>query len=44
MVFSDGRNNEGAPVLEVAKEYRARGIPVNVVGVGKEHCNWRLVD
>ena len=35
VVFSDGRNNEGAPVLEVAKEYRARGIPVNVVGVWK---------
>ena len=38
VVFSDGRNNEGAPVLEVAKEYRARGIPVNVVGVGKERA------
>ena len=36
VVFSDGRNNTGASILEVAKEYRTRGIPVNVVGVGKE--------
>ena len=36
VVFSDGVNNQGRAVLEVAKEYRARGIPVNVVGVGKE--------
>ena len=35
VVFSDGRNNSGKPVLEVAKNYRSRGIPVNVVGVGK---------
>ena len=36
VVFSDGVNNQGRAVLEVAKEYRARGIPVNVIGVGKE--------
>ena len=35
VVFTDGRNNTGKPVLEVAKDYRARGVPVNVVGVGK---------
>jgi len=36
VVFSDGRNNLGAPILEVAKEYRALGIPINVIGVGRE--------
>ena len=36
VVFSDGRNNLGASVLEVAKEYRAQGVPVNVIGVGRE--------
>jgi hypothetical protein len=35
VVFTDGRNNSGRPVLEVAKDYRVRGVPVNVVGVGK---------
>lgn len=35
VVFTDGRNNSGKPVLEVAKSFRSRGIPVNVVGVGK---------
>ena len=34
VVFSDGMNNHGTPFLEVAKEYRSQGIPVNVVGVG----------
>ncbi len=36
VVFSDGLNNQGRSVLEVAKEYRAKAIPINVVGVGKE--------
>ena len=36
VIFSDGRNNLGSSVLEVAKEFRAGGIPVNVVGVGRE--------
>ena len=36
MVFSDGLNNQGRSVLEVAKEYRAKAVPINVVGVGKE--------
>ena len=36
VVFSDGRNNLGTPILEVAKEYRGLGIPVNVIGVGRE--------
>ena len=36
VVFSDGVNNQGRDVLEVAKEYRARGIPINVIGVGKK--------
>lgn len=35
VVFTDGMNNHGSPVLEVAKEYRLRGIPINVVGVGR---------
>ncbi|MBP51875.1 MAG: hypothetical protein CMI27_01890 [Opitutae bacterium] len=35
VVFSDGANNHGSPILEVAKEYRSNGIPVNVVGVGR---------
>jgi hypothetical protein len=35
VVFSDGRNNLGRNLLEVGNEYRARGIPVNVIGVGK---------
>ena len=36
VIFTDGRNNLGSSVLEVAKEFRAGGIPVNVVGVGRE--------
>ena len=36
VIFSDGRNNLGSSVLEVAKEFRTGGIPVNVVGVGRE--------
>ncbi|MDG1138641.1 MAG: hypothetical protein P8N49_03890 [Opitutales bacterium] len=36
VVFSDGVNNQGRDMLAVAKEYRARGIPINVIGVGKE--------
>jgi hypothetical protein len=36
VVFSDGRNNTGRNLLEVGNEFRARGIPINVVGVGKE--------
>ncbi len=36
VVFSDGRNNLGVSVLEVAKEYRVQGVPVNVIGVGRE--------
>jgi hypothetical protein len=36
VLFSDGRNNLGSSALEVAKEFRAGGIPVNVVGVGRE--------
>ena len=38
VVFSDGKNNLGVPVLEVAKEYRSRGVPVNVIGVGREQA------
>jgi hypothetical protein len=36
VVFSDGRNNFGRNLLEVGNEFRARGIPVNVIGVGKD--------
>lgn len=36
VVFSDGASNAGRPLMEVAKEFRNRGIPINVVGVGKE--------
>ena len=35
VLFSDGLNNHGRSVLDVANEYRARGIPVNVIGVGR---------
>ncbi len=35
VVFTDGRNNMGQSVLDAARSYRARGVPVNVVGVGK---------
>ena len=38
VVFSDGKNNLGVPILEVAKEYRSRGVPVNVIGVGREQA------
>jgi hypothetical protein len=38
VVFSDGKNNLGVPILEVAKDYRSRGVPVNVVGVGREQA------
>ena len=34
VVFSDGRNNQGRNILEVGNEFRSRGIPINVVGVG----------
>ena len=36
VVFSDGRNNLGLPILDVAKEFRIQGIPINVIGVGQE--------
>lgn len=36
VVFSDGRNNLGRNLLEVGNEFRAKGIPVNVIGVGKD--------
>ena len=36
VIFSDGRNNSGVPILEVAKQYRVQGVPVNVIGVGKD--------
>ena len=35
VAFSDGRNNQGARLLDVAKDFLERGIPVNVVGVGE---------
>ena len=41
VLFSDGLNNHGRSVLDVANEYRARGIPVNVIGGGKELGSWR---
>ena len=36
VVFTDGRNNSGRNLLEVGNEYRAQGIPVHVIGVGKD--------
>ena len=36
VIFSDGRNNLGRNLLEVGNEYRSRGIPINVIGVGKD--------
>ena len=38
VVFSDGRNNLGTSALEIAKDFRSLGIPVNVVGVGREQA------
>ncbi len=35
VAFTDGRNNHGARLLDVAKEYLERGIPVNVIGIGE---------
>ena len=35
VLFSDGRNNTGLSPLEVAKDFREVGIPVNVIGVGQ---------
>ena len=35
VVFTDGRNNLGQSVLAAARDFRARGVPVNVVGVGQ---------
>ena len=35
VLFSDGRSNTGLSALEVAKDFREVGIPVNVVGVGQ---------
>ena len=36
VIFSDGRNTLGRNLLEVGNEYRSRGIPINVIGVGKD--------
>ena len=36
VLFSDGLSNQGKPMLEVAKEYRSKGLPINVIGVGQE--------
>ncbi len=36
VVFSDGRNNFGSSIMDTAKDFRSKGIPVNVVGVGRE--------
>ena len=42
VVFSDGRNNFGRNLLEVGNEFRARGIPVNIIGVGKDRAKGDL--
>ncbi len=34
VAFSDGRNNQGIRLMEVAREYLDKGIPINVVGIG----------
>ena len=36
VLFSDGLSNQGKPMLEVAKEYRSKGLPINVIGIGQE--------
>ena len=35
VLFSDGRNNRGVSPLEAGEVFRERGIPVNIIGVGK---------
>lgn len=35
LLLSDGRGNDGEPAVEVAKQYRASGIPVSCVGIGR---------
>ena len=35
LMMSDGRSNAGEPTMEVAKLYRANGIPVSCVGIGQ---------
>ncbi len=35
VAFSDGRNNHGVRLLDVAQEYAEQGIPINVIGVGE---------
>lgn len=35
LMMSDGRSNAGEPTMEVAKLYRASGIPVSCVGIGQ---------
>lgn len=35
LVLTDGRSNAGEPTMEVAKQYRASGIPVSCVGIGR---------
>ncbi|MBT7971296.1 MAG: VWA domain-containing protein, partial [Verrucomicrobia bacterium] len=35
VLFSDGRNNRGESPLVAGDQYRNRGIPINVIGVGE---------
>ena len=36
VLFSDGRNNKGVSPLKTGEIFRERGIPVNIIGVGKD--------
>ena len=42
VAFTDGRNNHGARILDVAREYVSEGIPVSVVGVGESRAGGDL--
>ncbi|MBN2450138.1 MAG: hypothetical protein JXR77_07095, partial [Lentisphaeria bacterium] len=35
VLFSDGNSNHGSAPVEIAKQYRSRGIPVSCVGIGE---------
>jgi hypothetical protein len=42
VLLSDGRNNSGEAPMEVAKRYRAKGIPISCVGFGSARAPWDL--
>lgn len=34
LLISDGGSNTGPPPMEIARQYRARGIPISTIGIG----------